>query len=593
MFDSIRIALKLMSPEDRRRMVRLFPVMVLASSSDVLTVFVISAFLQFLTSGTGGAGTFFGLEAWLDPMQVALVTVGLLFLIIVTSNLLSTYATYRLNKFGFEQNTRLSETVFAGILRRDYPWFLAQNSAALLQRTIAETKQVVRVMIVDTLQLIARSIGVLAIVVYLLVRDPLVTVALGVVLSAFYYALFSLIRRYARHYGRIRFRSDEARQQVVMESLKGVKELKVYGLERTALQRLAGPNKPLAHSLTMAATLGSLSKPALEIVGITGFSLMLVAFILTGRPLEGVLSLVGTYAIAAYRMLPHVQRFFTWYSNTQVEEHSANILTALIDDRGLEAEPTELLPLQRALRLEDVTFRYEGAEVDTLQGLDLQITRGSWVALVGTTGAGKTTLVDLLMGLLRPDQGQVLVDDVPLDTPERMRQWQRNIGYVPQNLFMNDTSVLRNIAFGEAEPDLERARRAAGMACIADFIEQEMPEGYDTVVGEQGNRLSGGQRQRLGIARALYRHPDLLVLDEATSALDNRTEAKVVDALRENFADTTVIMIAHRLSTTRYCDQILLLDRGRILDRGSYDELLASSPIFQQMVAASQEEPES
>lgn len=590
MIQNVRIALSLMAPEDRRRLARLIPVMVLASSSDILTVVVASTFFQFLTASPGEPAAMFGLGQTLSPKALGLVVAATIFVLIVGSNLVSTYATYRLNQFGYGQITRLSETVFSSILRNDYPWFLGQNSATLRQQTLGETTRVVQAMIVSTVQLVARTIGALAIIGYLLLQDPVLTLALGVSLSLFYYGLFRVIRGRAKSYGRLRYKSDKERQGAVMESLRGVKELKVYGLERTALARLHKPNQPLAHALTMAATVNSFSKPALEIVAVTGLTLMVSVFVLTDRPLQGVLSLLGTYAIAGYRLLPHVQRFFNWAAKTQVEEMALNVVEELTRGGQLPTGADTVLPLERALVLEQVEFTYPGAEASTLQGIDASIARGSWVALVGTTGAGKTSLVDVMMGLLRPTRGQVRVDDTVLDTPERMRSWQRNIGYVPQSLFMNDASVLRNIAFGEPEPDLERAKTAARMACIADFIETELPEGYQTRIGEQGSRLSGGQRQRLGIARALYRRPDLLVLDEATSALDNRTEAKVVDALREHFAETTVIMIAHRLSTTRYCDQILLIDRGRVLARGSYDELLETSPIFRQMIAASDDD---
>jgi ABC-type multidrug transport system fused ATPase/permease subunit len=316
---------------------------------------------------------------------------------------------------------------------------------------------------------------------------------------------------------------------------------------------------------------------------------VVVYLLAIGRPLEGALAMVGTYAVAAYRLLPALQAVFATASHVRFEMHALeqihrDVTTAPSLERPVPAD----VPFTRSVELAGVTFRYPTATTTLFEGLDLVLEKGRWTAFVGSTGSGKTTLADLVMGLLLPTSGEVRVDGRPLRTTPEVLGWQRHIGYVPQAIFMSDDTVAHNIAFGHVDADRERIRAAAHVAAIDEFVERELANGWDTPVGERGIRLSGGQRQRLGLARALYERPDLLVLDEATSALDNETEKLVMERLRAAHRDTTVLMVAHRLSTTRHCDEILLLERGRTADRGTYDELLARSPLFRDLVQAAE-----
>jgi ABC-type multidrug transport system fused ATPase/permease subunit len=245
-----------------------------------------------------------------------------------------------------------------------------------------------------------------------------------------------------------------------------------------------------------------------------------------------------------------------------------------------------VLHLAESIELAQVSFQYPGAKAPALVDLDLAVPRNASVALVGATGCGKTTVVDLLMGLLPPTKGTLRVDGAPV-TAQNLRAWQRNIGHVPQQIFICDDSVARNVAFGvpDAEIDLARVERACRLARLHDFVAGELPQGYRTLLGERGVKLSGGQRQRIGIARALYTDPEVLVLDEATSALDNVTESAVFDALQALAGSKTLVIVAHRLSTVQDCDLIYVMERGRIVERGRYDELYRSSPRFRGLAA--------
>ena len=245
---------------------------------------------------------------------------------------------------------------------------------------------------------------------------------------------------------------------------------------------------------------------------------------------------------------------------------------------------TAVLRPERAIVLDSISYSYPENERTALKNVSLEIGACTTVGIVGGTGAGKTTLVDLVLGLLSPTEGEIRIDDTAL-TNANMRPWQRAIGYVPQSIYLVDDTVTRNIAFGlpTEEIDAEKVERASRLAALHDFVVNELPLGYDTIVGERGVRLSGGQRQRIGIARALYNTPSLLILDEATSALDNITEKVVIEAVENMRNEMTIVMIAHRLSTVRRCDVIHVMERGTVVASGTYDQLLEGNELFRKM----------
>ena len=330
---------------------------------------------------------------------------------------------------------------------------------------------------------------------------------------------------------------------------------------------------------------------------IEGFAVMLIVGLslnlaVSGQGIEQQLPLLGTLALGAYRLLQPLQQCFAALSSAQANQASLQRLQPFLQAKSVPKVlqvDNHLRPITPGggplLQLAQVSFRYSSTGPWVLRDLDLAITPGERLAIVGSTGSGKSTTSDMILGLLAPSEGQLLVNGLDLHgTPWLVAAWQRRVAHVPQQIYLSDASFAANIAFGmpAEQIDLQRVRQAAEHARIAELIESS-PEGYGTVGGERGVRLSGGQRQRIGIARALYRQAELLVLDEATSALDNRTEAEVMETIDSLDRNITVILIAHRLSTVQRCDRIVLLEQGRIAGLGSYQELASGNAAFQEL----------
>jgi ABC-type multidrug transport system fused ATPase/permease subunit len=304
-------------------------------------------------------------------------------------------------------------------------------------------------------------------------------------------------------------------------------------------------------------------------------------------------TIIALYALAGSRLMPALQKVYQSVSKLRYAKPALDVLygdltgSQMRGGNAPEKDASKRLGLKELLEVSTVSYRYPGSARQALQEVSLSIPARRVVGLVGQTGAGKTTLIDVILGLLEPEVGQLSVDGV-LITDTNRRAWQNTLGYVPQHIFLADDTVTANIAFGVAPRDIDMAEveRAARVANLHKFVAGELEQGYDTLIGERGIRLSGGQRQRVGIARALYRDPDLLIMDEGTSALDNITERAVMEAVNNLARAKTIILIAHRLTTVRNCDCIYLLERGRVSASGTYDELIGRNEHFRDMAAS-------
>lgn len=347
-------------------------------------------------------------------------------------------------------------------------------------------------------------------------------------------------------------------------------------------ERFQKISKTYAHYESISQITPLLIRYMIEMIAFGGMLVIALYLIGTKEDLSLFLPMIGLYALAGFRLLPAAQQLFSGITLIRYNAAAVDILYSdYLLSRSTQTSNAPLMKLNKHLNLNNICFSYPNAKKLSLDNLSLSIKNNSTIGIVGTSGAGKTTLVDIILGLLEPLGGEIIVDGQKI-TADNVSGWQKNIGYVPQNIYLLDKSIKANIALGieDEEIDFERVEKSAKLANLHDFISQELPSGYDTTVGESGVRLSGGQRQRIGIARALYHDPQLIIFDEATSALDNITEQIIMEAISCLAHQKTIIIIAHRLQTVKNCDLIYFMSNGEIIDKGDFASLMKSNNEF-------------
>lgn len=514
------------------------------------------------------------------------------FAVVAFGAVLRIVTTYWMNHWVQMRRYSIGVALLSTYLRQPYEFFLGRNSADLSKSILSEVDDLIDKVFQPGMYLLAYGLVGLVLIGFLVWIDPALAGIIAFVVGGAYALIYFAVRGILGRAGKGRVVANRDRFMATSEALGGIKDLKVLGREEAYLKRFRVPARRFSRYQALAKTLPQAPKYLVEAVGVGGVILLAVFLLGTGGDLGTILPVLGAYTFAGYRLLPAAQQIYAGFSTLRYGLPAVD--DAWQELRGPSRPPSPAsrefssdLDIGGGIHFDRVTFHYSGAGDPALDGMSLHIPSGTSLAFVGTTGAGKTTAVDLLLGLLSPTHGCIRLGDTPL-SPGNIRDWQDNLGYVPQTIYLADASVAENIAFGipEDEMDLHAVERAAKLAAIHDFIETGLPNGYRTTVGERGVRLSGGQRQRLGIARALYHNPDVLVLDEATSALDTATEREIMRAIDRLTGEKTIIMIAHRMSTVVQCDQIAVLDRGRLVGVGSYEQLLDSSPIFRRLAVA-------
>jgi ABC-type multidrug transport system fused ATPase/permease subunit len=593
---TLRNLLRILSPKERRSVAMLVPLLGLTALVEVAGIASIMPFLAVVGDPT--AIRRYKILAWaydtggFADSRSFLIAIGvLMFFVIVGSNALTALSTWATLRFSWMRSHTIALRIFRNYLAKPYVFFLERHSAELGKNLLTEVNQVVAGTVVPTMKAISSGIAGLAILALLFSVDPLLALLTALVLGGAYGAIFFAIRRRQRVLGQVRFTANRKRFETLSEAFGGIKEVKLLGREAAMARRFERPSRELALATGNNAVVALLPRYALEAIAFGGIVLIVLYLLGREQDFQAIMPILGLYAFAGYRMMPSLQQIFHGLTNIRFNAAALDQLIADLppaDEAPASAPAGPPLLLHRSMRLRNITFRYATAKTTLFEDLDLEIRAGTSAAFVGETGSGKTTLVDLILGLLRPDAGTIEIDGTLL-TEDNVRRWQANLGYVPQSIFLTDDTITRNIAFGlrDDQIDPEAVERAARAASIDRFIRDELPNGYDTVVGERGVRLSGGQRQRIGIARALYQDPQVIVFDEATSSLDGPTETTVLDAVAELSRSKTIIMIAHRLSTVRACDRIFLLSAGRVVDTGCYEELLSTSSRFRALAASS------
>ncbi len=501
----------------------------------------------------------------------------LLFLTLVTSISFRALTLYVQIKFVQMRQYSLSKRLVERYLHQPYSWFLNRNSAELGKTILTEVGQVIGSGVRPLLDLIASIFVMIAIIFLLVATNPKLSMIIGFTLIVAYGLVLILSRKYLFKFGEQRLKANELRFISVSEAFGAAKEIKTGGLEKIYIKRFSDPAYTFARAITKASIIAEFPRFVFEIIAFGGILLVILYLMTQTGIFSEILPVLSLFVLAGYRLMPALQKI---YASIATLTYVGPSLDKLYNDIN-NLKPIELsqyqntLSINKSINLKNIHFNYPNTSRTALKNINISIPAKSTVALVGATGSGKTTTVDIILGLLEAQRGSLEVDG-QIITKQNLRAWQRSIGYVPQQIFLADDTITANIALGVDAKDINQLaiEKASKIANLHEFVINELPKKYQTYVGERGVRLSGGQRQRIGIARALYHNPRVLILDEATSALDNQTEKAVMDAVNNIRKDITVILIAHRLNTVKNCDIIFKLDKGQLISKGTFDELI-------------------
>jgi ABC-type multidrug transport system fused ATPase/permease subunit len=593
MYQTFKKTLSLLSKQEKKRGLLVLMMVIIMAVFETLGVASIMPFLTVLGNPEAietnpYLNTIYSYFNFQSKQQFLIALGVFAFSLVVFSAAFRIATTYVINRYTQMRLHTLSERLLETYLRQPYSFFLGRNTGDMAKSILSEVNQLISNVLKPAMDGIAYIFVTIALISFLIINDPKLALIVGATIGGSYLVIFLMIQKYIKKLGSQRLIANKTRFRTAAEALGGIKDIKLLGREHTYLMRFSPASKIYSINQATANTLSVIPRYILEAIGFGGIVLLALALMAQSDNFGDALPLLGLYAFAGYKLLPAAQQIYT--SLTKVRFGGAAVDDVYEDlhtrDTLVEIQKVAVQPLSvnHSIRFQNLSFFYENAEKPALKNLNFDIKKGSSIGLVGSTGAGKTTLVDLILGLLIPTEGEFKVDNTNIDE-KNIRQWQKSLGYVPQDIYLVDASISENIALGipVEKIDQSQVEKCAELAQVHDFILEELAHGYQTQVGERGVRLSGGQRQRIGIARALYHDPEVLVFDEATSALDNVTEKAVIEAVNILSHKKTIIMIAHRLSTVKNCDQIIYLEQGEIIDSGNYQELIERNPKFRNM----------
>lgn len=498
-------------------------------------------------------------------------------------------------RFIINRYRSISGRLFKIYMNIPYSFHLNRNSADLIRNVSSEASSVANSVISSLLQMATEIIMTIIIIILLLIVEPIVTIFSLVILGGVSFLFLRFTKKKMKYFGEKAITERSKIIKTINEGIGGFKEITIMNRQSWFTKKF---DKSILN-LSKAQIYNQITKqsvhPIIETIAIAGILIIAIFLLSQGHSLASLAATLALFALSIKRLLPAINNIISEYNSLRYHVFSVDkVYQDIIQFKEYEHKNREISQkenydqektsfLRNKIELKNIQFKYNDNQALILDNISLTISQGQAIGLVGKTGSGKTTLVDLILGLLKPSKGSIEVDKKDIYT--NLNNWQKNIGYIPQFIYLADDSIRNNIALGLNEKDIDdkKIKKAIKVAQLTELI-NELPNRENTKIGERGIRLSGGQRQRIGIARALYHNPEVLVMDEATSSLDNITEKFIIQAIEELKKDRTIIIIAHRLSTVRNCDQLYILDKGKVVSQGTYQELIKNSQDFKEMV---------
>ncbi|HSP30821.1 MAG TPA: ABC transporter ATP-binding protein [Halomonas sp.] len=594
MFKRVRRLWKLLTREQRKKLLGMQVLVVLMAFAEVAGVAAIGPFMAVVgdigrLEGDGTLAQLYQASGVESPRQFIFWLGVTVIIALAGAAAISIYVTWRLALYAEQVGAELSTRLFQHYMQQPWLFHASGSSSQLINKVSQEALRVTSSVIQPLMKMNAKGTLALVMTTAIFILNPLVAMAGVVLFGTAYWVLFHTVRKRLIRNGKTISTTSRVGFKLMNEGFGGIKVTLLLGRQADFNRRFEITNRKFARAKGVTSALSQVPRYGMELLAF-GAVILLVLYLLAAYDgnLGNILPILSMYALAGFKLLPAFQQIYASLATIKgniasfdiLEEDlvaSQHVIQAQLADKAGKLSPKQVITL------DNIHFSYPGTEEKALSGMTLEVPVNHVIGLVGSTGSGKSTAIDILLGLITPQSGALKVDGEPLRDKE-LRAWQNNVGFVPQSIFLSDASIRENIAFGlpSEEIDDERVKRAAKMALLDEFLER-LPNGLETGVGERGIQLSGGQRQRIGIARALYDDADVLVLDEATSSLDGITEKLVMDAIHNFAGKKTIIMIAHRLATVKQCDSIYLLAEGKIIDQGSHDELAARNEIFRRM----------
>ncbi len=566
---------KLINLLDNKQQRKLFWLIILSILSTIADIFVIASIMPFMAIIANPAQMdgnylienikiFFSISD--SKFLIFYCSLILMIAVIIALTIKGLYLRGQI-RYALFLEQQLCDRLIYQYLHKPYEWSLNKNTSDIGKVILSEVNHVVNGLIIPVIVFITQLIASIAIILFLIFLDPVLTLSAGIALVLIYGFVLSYIKNYLLNLGKKTFEANRLRFKLLSEAFGAIREVKLYQLHQIYFKNFSNNAKIYFRNIALSQVISQIPRFVVEGLALCCMLIAVQYLVLQKGSLNSAIPVISGFAFAVYRLMPAIQQLYANYTQAQ---HTLPAVNSLIDElnqhnENLDILKSEAISFVKSIKLENLSFTYPNSKKFTISDLNLTVKKGEFIGIFGQSGEGKSTLLDLFSGLLRPTKGSIKIDDICI-TQKNIKSWQETIGYVSQNIYLIDDTIEKNIVLSELDSKLDsvRVKRAAKLAKLDQFIENNLKEGYLTKVGERGSRISGGQRQRLGVARALYKNPKLLILDEATSSLDKNSEDFIMKMIYGLKGKVTAIIVSHNLKNLENCDKIYSFEKGNL-----------------------------